>query len=297
MPRVTPVAEIDQMEPEQEILLLRGKIGQLFDSKRGDNEHGPWSFQRGTLKDASGERKFVLKNRSTDIPKQWRGQEVVIEAHKTDKGYSGIYTMDDDFRGKTTRCIKVTETAAIYLADIHAAAAAPPPKPAQTPSGNGQSGAQAPRGDVGTAAPVSNHTAAPSDRIARQRHAVIDAKRKAARLANLFTIAVDAVENVIVPHWDEVIGKGTMPDEQHQGAVATLFIAMQRDGAHDDLPLKPLAEFMAEADKNNGEKQAQEKAEAERIERERAEAESRAKAEALRKEAANYTVDDDEIPF
>jgi hypothetical protein len=281
MAKITPVAEIDQLEDGQEIILLKGRVVQMYDAHRGeDAETGNrWSFQRFTLKDDTGTRSVLLKNRDDDLPKSYRGKEIVIEAHKGDKGWSGVYAFDDtDKKGKTTRIVKVTPTAQIYLAE------AGPTPPAQEPPPPQQATTTA---QVVTPPPPT--TTNGQDKVALQTRAVLDAKIAAARLANLFTIAVDVVEAVVHPHFEEMYPEApsAMTAEQHQAAIGHIFGSLQRNGMADGLPVKPLAEFMA------GAKEAAAEAEA----RKRAAAEAAMKAEALRKEAESYNVNEDDIPF
>jgi hypothetical protein len=281
MAKITPVAEIDQLEDGQEIILLKGRVVQMYDAHRGeDAETGNrWSFQRFTLKDDTGTRSVLLKNRDDDLPKSYRGKEIVIEAHKGDKGWSGVYAFDDtDKKGKTTRIVKVTPTAQIYLAEAGPTPPAQEPPAAQAPSGVNHKPA--------AAGPPPVTATNGGDKVALQTRAVLDAKIAAARLANLFIIAVDVVEAVVVPHFEADNGE-PINAEQHQAAIGHIFGCLQRDRMADGLPVKPLAEFMA------GAKDAAAEAEA----RKRAAAEASAKAEALRKEAESYNVNEDDIPF
>jgi hypothetical protein len=286
MPKVTSMKEVGDLDDQMPIALVRGKVTQIFKAKRGPGDDGnPWSFQNLKLKDATGERKVVLKNRD-DVPMDWRGKEIVIEGHHGEKGWSGIYASDNEYNGKTTREIKVTGSAGVFLAsevrDSESSSQAPSQK-APPAAANGSKTASAPA--VGSEQP---------DKRATQLQAIKAAKSKAARLANLFTIAIDAVEAIVVPHWNEAIGSDTMSEDQHQAAISTLFIAMQRDGLDTDLPVKKLEDVIAE--QNGAAAEAARKA-AEQRAKEIAEEESRRKAEELRKAAENYDVKDDDIPF
>lgn len=230
------------MDDAEQVRACTGVLVKIYDHKTGTNQSGEWSIQRGEIKDKSGTIPVMFKDRDA-IPKQWRGKELMFESHSGDRGLSGLYAYDDEYpkdSGKFTRMLKVTPTAEVYLAGDEDGRNTPSPPANQSRGQSRQNG----EGSQGKAAGRSAQPPAPPteptpDAEATQARAILDAKKHAAKLGNLFTIAVDAVEAVVAPHIEKACGKCT--PEQHQAAIGHIFGILQRDGYHDKLPVRPIA--------------------------------------------------------
>jgi hypothetical protein len=166
----------------------------------------------------------------------------VIEAFSGEKGLSGVYAHDDMHEvDKTTRKVRTTKTAKIYLAD-----GANDGKSAQDahPSGYGASTREsdskrrepARSGDSSVEQEIEEQE---REKQAREDRAVKNAKKALARLANLYNLAMDVTVAVVAPHFIAAKGRD-MTDEQFQATLASLFIAAQRAALDAELPVRNL---------------------------------------------------------
>ena len=73
MPRVTNIEDIEQLEPDEPIMCVQGKLLEVFPRKTGENSTGPWSIQNAVLQDKTGKIDIWIKDRD-ELPKTWEGQ-------------------------------------------------------------------------------------------------------------------------------------------------------------------------------------------------------------------------------
>lgn len=85
------------------------------------------SFQALTLFSGGKEIKCILKNREA-FPKEWKGKSIYMLAHQSDKGWHGVKSKDNDYKGKIERVLWVTKAAEITLAADYEAGTAPEPR-------------------------------------------------------------------------------------------------------------------------------------------------------------------------
>lgn len=111
--RVTNISDIPGLEHKEAIPSVKGTLTKIWDYKEGEGEHGAYSFQNGTLQDATGTIKIVFSNQGN--MKGYLNREISIQSFSGDKGLSGIYAHDNVYKGATTREIKVTSTADVSL--------------------------------------------------------------------------------------------------------------------------------------------------------------------------------------
>lgn len=124
--RVTPIKEIADLEPDEKIMAVHAKIKQVYGFSAGSNDHGDWSIQNIIVADRSGEIKVKIKDHD-EIPKAWKGRDILIECTKHDKhGWIGVKTADDTYKGKTTRIVSISRTGKLGLADETSEEPAPP---------------------------------------------------------------------------------------------------------------------------------------------------------------------------
>lgn len=117
MSKISTFAEIREMSTDTVIEVVKGKVATVYARKTGDGENGPWSFENLELTNPAGEKmRVVLKNRDP-FDKTMKGRTIAIMAFHGDRGWSGVYAADNDYKGKVTREIKVTGTAEIAVMD------------------------------------------------------------------------------------------------------------------------------------------------------------------------------------
>jgi hypothetical protein len=101
------------MDDQMPLPAINGTLTALYPRKTGESSKGPWSFQNGELTQGKAKIKLVFKGLDEPVDKSLKGKDITITAHKGDKGWTGIYSQDNEYQGKTTREIKVTPTATI----------------------------------------------------------------------------------------------------------------------------------------------------------------------------------------
>lgn len=96
-------------------------LSKLYERKQSKPEaEKQWSLQNGELTEIGTGVKIpvVFKDRD-EIAKSWQGRHVFLESKQGEKGASGVYVFDDDYKpaqGSTfTRKIKVTATGIVSL--------------------------------------------------------------------------------------------------------------------------------------------------------------------------------------
>lgn len=110
MPEPTPIKDILKMPDKAPIYLVRGKLIHLYERKSGKTNDKEWSFQNGTLKDATGEIKVTFAG-CPEVTQNWRNLEITLEAKEGKKGWTGVYTRDEeDDKQQKRRIIWVTPT-------------------------------------------------------------------------------------------------------------------------------------------------------------------------------------------
>lgn len=94
---------------------VEGEITRVFDRKFGTKNDKEWSIQNLMLKDDSGEIRVGAWNH--DDLSSLSGKKVSITAHKSEKGFSGVYCELNDYKGKQTKQLRLTYTAKIERLD------------------------------------------------------------------------------------------------------------------------------------------------------------------------------------
>lgn len=215
--RVVSIGEVKQLDHKEVVPSVRGILKSVFKPNAGTNDHGPWSIQNVMLKDSSGEIKVSLRNRD-EIPLTAKGQAILIECNDGDKGKTGVYAEDDDYRGKVERIIKVTGSAKIEIGNGATETTQTPPPPSP-PTGTGPTGA---------ATPPKPQTTTPQTQTNGNGHG--DSLRNAAkRLARDYYRTMEAVLEMRIA-WDKENPHATMTDTHYQAACASVFIQLSRDG-------------------------------------------------------------------
>lgn len=103
------VADILRFPNETPLEAIEGTITAVYPRKSGTTQQGkPWSFQDGAFADATGAVMKLKLVGCEDFPTSWKGRRVRITSVKSDRGRTGLYALDDEYNGQTTRKIKLT---------------------------------------------------------------------------------------------------------------------------------------------------------------------------------------------
>lgn len=244
MARRTKISEIAELEPNELIMLVQGTLTKIYPVNTGTNAKGPWSIQKGEIKDDTGTIKVMFNDRDHPIPDTWKGREITIEAVKGERSFSGVYAYDDTYipKGKPqdtppTRTLKVTKTGEVYLSDE--GAGQQDDRPAQQPRQQAPAPQQAQPPRQQQQAPPAQHNGnapAPAD------DPLPGIKRALARDAAFMALCVEAVGKLVLPAMVTVCQGAT--EETVQKFATTLFLNADRRGDTNRFPVpkKPRTE-------------------------------------------------------
>ena len=234
MPRTTPIAEIFELDHKETVTLTRGTLTKLFPRKAGESSAGPWSIQKGEITDGKTTIAVMFKDRE-EVPQSWRHRDILIECHKGEKGFSGVYAEDDNYKGTVTRILKVTKTGEVSITDGSAPAE---PQPAAASADYREAWPDAPESIE--PAPVRRRD--PEPHVARTHdpdRRIKDAKASIMQIANLHLICSLSVKRFEVSEYKRRTGED-MPESFQQGAIGSIFIQATRAGLHNTMPTHPL---------------------------------------------------------
>lgn len=234
-----PIDQILALPDKAVVYCFEGQVTKAFKRSDGTNAQGPWSIESFLLKDATGaEIKLMLKDSD---PAGWQpGTAVRLEAWKGDKGFSGLYAADDEYKGEVRRILRATKTCTITLLNggqQHAPQQAAPQQQAQAPQQRPQGQQQPPQQQQ----PPRQQTTAPAatDEDREARKALNDAKRTILQITNLHLLCAKVVETVEAPAFKKATGHD-MTEGQRQGATASVFIESCKKGLVHAMPTTPL---------------------------------------------------------
>ena len=131
--QVTTLAEVYQMAENLPVCAVQGTIIELYKQAKGGQGEKAWTRQDGILRDHTSEIKFKIWNKEP-LDTSWKGHNVVFEAFNGERGWTGIFTNNNDHNGTITRELRMTK--AVEMKEVGAAAptaqpvAPPPPAPA-----------------------------------------------------------------------------------------------------------------------------------------------------------------------
>lgn len=228
MARIIPLDEIPQMEADEPIICTTGTLKKLFEPKTGTNSNGDWSIQHGTLEKDGASIQLFIKDRPA-ISQSWRGREILIESHKGDKGWSGVYAYDDTYNGKTTRKIKITPTAQVSLVDGQGEAA--PEKPAPQKPAQGQAPANKPPQQQQR--PPADPATTPGG--SGSKTGIKKCVAAATQIGNLQLLSLNTVENYVAPRFAKKNKRELTVDEKHAWAM-NMMIQLCRDNMQWGMP-------------------------------------------------------------
>lgn len=218
-----------------------------------------WSIQNGEIQDAAGTKMAVVfKDRFEEVPTSWAGRDIILECKHGDKGLSGVYVFDDDYRvdpGKPIpRKIKVTATGQISL--VGGDPVTPQQRPAaqqhgqQTPQDRGPS--QGARNDT----PPANRQQTQSGQggqgaaVSPAKQAARDARHFLGQCVTAWTMCHDAATTIA---WGVYERHGQLTAGGGVGMLADkLFIELARSGTIRQLPVGDVRAMMQPPEKKLG---------------------------------------------
>lgn len=102
------------MQDGASVSSLSGVVENVYERKTGTSKGRAWSIQNIVLKDRTGQIKLMLSGRK-ECPKTTEGKVVTFSSVNGEKGPQGVFVKDDEYNGKTTRIVKVTEVAKVEV--------------------------------------------------------------------------------------------------------------------------------------------------------------------------------------
>lgn len=105
------------MEDGLPIPAVSGLLKSLGKPKSGTTNGKDWFIQTGELTDGKRSVKLFFSNCETEVPRNLLGKRILIEGFHGDKGWAGVYAEDNEYKGETTRQIKITKAGTVSLAD------------------------------------------------------------------------------------------------------------------------------------------------------------------------------------
>ena len=239
-----PLNQLAAMADKQTLACVAGTIVSAYQAKRGTNANGEWSIQNVVLKGDDGTEVTLWMKDREEIQKSAKGQRIILTAHQGDKGLSGLYIMDDEYNGKTTRKIKVTPSAELsYGVATQQPAAASYQQAQQTGQGLPQQAMHPEAAARHEAAAKSWDEPAAQPAPAPTQHApvdqIVEARRSIMQIANLHLLCAKAVAQYEAPAYKRATG-ADMTESMQQGACASIFIESCRNGLHRSMPTSPM---------------------------------------------------------
>lgn len=225
--RLVTVPEILKLGPGEQVPAIRGTISEVGKRYAGTNEHGEWSIQNATLQTPEGIIKLKVMNREP-LSVQ-KGCPVWLRSVDGNKGLSGLYAEDDEYRGKSTRIIKVTPSALIELEEPPPGPPADPGSERWTPPQPPTPAAPEPHPTHSTVPPApSAPTGAQGDHTASQKPTTSPADHALFNWTKLYLRCMEAADWIVCERMDA--HKQAMSSDHYQACVSSLFIQATRNG-------------------------------------------------------------------
>lgn len=200
---------------------IKGRLSEVWPRKSGTNANGEWSIQNLTIKDDGGELKLMVTGRD-EIPKTHKGRLVYLSCKEGDKGMTGLKVEDEEYRGKTTRKLKVTPSASVDFLDGNGTQ----PQTSDNDVGNVEPPQQPPPAPQPQAKPTNGNGHSNGNGNGGDENPVSQA---ALRRCQDYWRVMDRVHTMRLK-WDERHPEHRLSPEHFQAAVSTVYIQLQRDG-------------------------------------------------------------------
>lgn len=222
-----PLSQLDTLPDKSPIGRVDGVFGRIFKQNSGtrQTDGAEWKKQDFELKSPDGSIVKVVVWDKDEIPRSYEGAPVsLFSKEQQGKAPSGLYVFDDEYKGKTTRKLKITPTGTIQAGERGGQAQEERPAPqSDAPPSNNQPPADSP----------------PREERRPESNPVTETKKELVKLANLRLLSTKAVEEYIAPETKKITGR-EMPEDRREAAISSLIIAGERRGLHLNLPARPL---------------------------------------------------------
>jgi hypothetical protein len=232
------LASIRQMMDGQQLPVIRAKLAECHNQRRGENSRGEWTLQRGKMTDTLGNSALVVFDNRPDM-KAFLGQELCFKA--SDRG-AGIKVKQDAHEGKTRHEIWINKAAvAIQVGAAPPQQQAPPeqnpiaqnfPAAEYSDPSTGQWTNEPRDRQTGQRAPANEPYPQPQDN--GQLHIVRKAIMQRANLHLICTKAAHAEAKALKASGIE------MSPEQVQATASSIFISADRAGYAEMMPTHPI---------------------------------------------------------
>lgn len=222
---------------------IEAKVVALYDRKTGKSQHGEWSLQSGFIEDSTGKMKVLFKQ----LPPQDKlvGRTLIFKSMEGKHGLKGVSVKKNEYQGKTTLELNVTEVALIIAAGeedgvslVEPSTRMPQNDPVEAPE-----------------APIRNED---------RKLGIAMAKNRLTQLAGLYDLCWKTVEGMDL-HSKAIEESEILDIELHKDIATTLFIAAQREGLTDKMPVRTTEKFYGEGVQESPKHESQKEHEDENI--------------------------------
>ena len=239
---ITPIADVLKMEDGDIVKAVQGVIQAVYETKSGDGAHGHYTIQSIKLRQNGADIKVKFFTFGQEIPKSYKGQSIVLEARKSDRGYTGIKVKVDRYKSKkdgrdvVETYLHVTSSATLTIAgsDAESPRDDNEPPPTQTRS----------------ASPQSQQTQAPRQDNRTQEGQIAKIKKTLARSANLYVMCLDSADYVNECYAAKHGGE-SMDVELYSACVAQIFAEAKSSGLVVETPIFEMRKSAAGSSETN----------------------------------------------
>lgn len=216
------------------LLRVEAKIKHLYPREQKTGPKGNWFQQKGYIVDSTGEMVIVFN----DMEDQMRrvGQVTIFKSTAGSKGTHGVQVKSWQGKKGTNIELVISKTALVVAVDEEANVSTVTPSTRMP-----QTASDSPRND-------------PSNALVHEdrKLGIATAKNRLTQLAGLYDLCWETVGHMKVYEDTE----GGM--ELHKDVATTLFIAAQREGLAEKMPVRTLSKFYNEGGQDHQEHEDQE---------------------------------------
>lgn len=225
MAKFYTVDEINDLDDGQVVTAFAGRLTKIAYQKDGVGKDKSGTLQIIKVKDKEGDEISVKAWDAEMIPKKWTGQDITILAHKSDRGWTGVFAEDSEYDGKSERILRLTKSAKITCG-------------AGDDDSDGSGDNDSDSDDRPSRKSSRREEDDDDDRKSEPSHKrggdVSGAKRKLVQVGNLWYLSHQAA-TFIATEVNKIADAAIGPD-QFQSLVSSLFITGKDRGLVDDMP-------------------------------------------------------------
>lgn len=265
---VATVTDLLKADDGDQPKAIKARLKAIYKRREGESNGRSYSFEDFELVDGDGKAIRCSLANHPIMDRKWIGRDIYLEAQKGNKGWSGLYIVDEKWTPKdsdeerTIRKLKVTGTCKLTLAgeesdndggnveddipygsdneqtDEEKAIAKAEKMLADAKKKQEQKSSLA----ALHAKQAEEAKAKPDPRQSVSGDKVVDAKFFLSRAANAMLLCLRAAEYACKTHTDDKSSVMVIAPEQFQAITSTFFIAMDKRGLIDVMPVKPMEE-------------------------------------------------------